>query len=504
MLSWLMAAASRAVVNEAGRAVAETVVFPSLDGVSVWDAQGGGSGSDLKAALNPTMPNRFSARVPSEKAHACARAAEEAFRNELKNIADSVWEKELCGKGAKSEWKRRWDRQIELLPEITWQICPIGEDGYENAYKRCQALLAARRNTRDFPQFLTDDAQEGVPKDALTGKEEAIGDEDFQKKLFSEEKEGPYGAITLVKRFWHKSFLRERLGARIADFYKGVAYESVPDVAKKNLESGNPYVAVLAMGGDKMGEWMSGNRRLGDAQTLEEHHGEFSKRLADFSKVSAKIVEKHCGQLVYAGGDDVLAMLPATRAFDCACDLREKFREAIKNEIADVSCGIAVAHAKYPLQRMVKEAQRAESRAKNVYDRGAFAFSLLKRGGEIIHWGGKWGGAGAALFREYCGQMIDGDETVSGRFPYALAGALAPYALEKGVARGLDVPALLSVEANAVAERQISEKQRREQIRNGCSAYAKEIANQANPMWEDFVKLFLTAAFILRKRGGED
>lgn len=42
--------------------------------------------------------------------------------------------------------------------------------------------LAARRNTRDFASFVTDDFQDGTPKDALTGKEEAIGDEAFWKR----------------------------------------------------------------------------------------------------------------------------------------------------------------------------------------------------------------------------------------------------------------------------------------------------------------------------------
>ncbi len=513
MLSWLMASAAKALIETAGTPVDETIVFPQLSGLGVYKLQTEQiRGTADEILLNPAMPNRFLAIVPADKAETCAKSAEKAFREEFKQIADVVWESLKKEKNAEDEWKTRWDKQVELLPEITWQTLPIEGNNYEAAYKRCQKLLAARRNTRDFAQFVTDDNQEGTPKDALTGKEEIIGDEKFQKDLFPEG--GPYSAISIIKRFWHEEYLGEKyFKGRKEKFYKSVTYESVPDIAKKNKktkdeketdDAKNPYVAVIAMDGDQMGKWMDGERRLaGTESDLELHHKVFSGKLAVFSNECAgKIVRDHDGQLVYAGGDDVLAMLPATKVFGCVCELRERFQEKVgadKNGIlADVSCGIAIAHEKYPLQRMVKEAQAAEKRAKNDYGRGAFAFSLLKHGGEIVHWGAKWDSKAHECFKEFCEWQED--ETVSGRFPYALAGYLAPYALEKDKLSidSSEIKEILKAELATVVERQVPAKESRSKIQKICEEYIEEIAQEQR--WDDFVKLFLTAAFIYRKR----
>lgn len=513
MLSWLMVSAARALADIVDESIDETIVFPRLSELGVckvqtrdYDASNEGLFATL---LNPAMPNRFLAIVPADKAQVCVNAAENAFREELKHIADSVWEFLKKRKNAKDEWKIRWDKQIELFPEITWQTCPIENGNYEKAYKRCQHLLAARRNTRNFAQFVTDENQEGGVKDVLTGKEEVIGDEEFQKNLFPDE--GFYGAISIIKRFWHEEYLGEKyFGGRKKEFYKSVTYESVPDIAKKNKktkdekeESRNPYVAIIAMDGDQMGKWMDGERHLaGTDSDLRLHHKVFSGKLAIFSNECAgEIVRDYSGQLVYAGGDDVVAMLPATKAFDCACELRKKFQEKVGADqngvLADVSCGVAIAYEKYPLQRMVQEAQKAEKRAKNDYDRGAFAFSLLKHGGEIVHWGAKWDSPAQTLFKKYC--EFQENDAVSGRFPYALAGVLAPYKLDEEIkTAGLNVAELLKTELETVLERQVTKKEIRETLRPLCWSYIENL--EKSTRWDDFIKLFLSAAFIYRKR----
>jgi CRISPR-associated protein Cmr2 len=92
--------------------------------------------------------------------------------------------------------------------------------------------------------------------------------------------------------------------------------------------------------------------------------------------------------LIYAGGDDVLALLPAQNAIECAKALRLAFQGkspgvagiesprdgflsvdgvpfAVPGPRADVSVGIAVAHFKHPLQDVVRAAQKAEKNAKS-------------------------------------------------------------------------------------------------------------------------------------------
>jgi CRISPR-associated protein Cmr2 len=200
------------------------------------------------------------------------------------------------------------------------------------------------------------------------------------------------------------------------------------------------YYAVLALDGDHIGKWLSGEKTpaikdvitsaaadyfgqhvsnsdvkawLNSPRPLSPcYHLQFSEALANFGLYCAgRIVEAHHGQLIYSGGDDVLAMLPADEAIACAQGLRLAFQgkstELIKHAEgryahlfhdgvpegfirlkdgdpnrgcrrvaepswpllvpgprATVSVGLAIGHMKEPLQDMIREAQSAEKRAK--------------------------------------------------------------------------------------------------------------------------------------------
>src|SRR5439155_6568176 len=57
------------------------------------------------------------------------------------------------------------------------------------------------------------------------------------------------------------------------------------------------------------------------------YHLQFSEALCNFSVYLAPaIVDFYDGQLIYAGGDDVLAMMPADHAIACALALRLAFQ----------------------------------------------------------------------------------------------------------------------------------------------------------------------------------
>jgi len=124
---------------------------------------------------------------------------------------------------------------------------------------------------------------------------------------------------------------------------------------------GDRYFAVLALDGDKIGKWVSGEKtprfatqladysdaggeqRFGSRVYFERpefarfrnaqrplspsYHLQFSEALSNFALLCARpIVEHFDGRLIYAGGDDVLALLPADTALACARSLRLAFR----------------------------------------------------------------------------------------------------------------------------------------------------------------------------------
>lgn len=327
-------------------------------------------------------------------------------------------------------------------------------------------------------------------KDSLNGKEEAVlrveGSKQELEQYCSDSlkmSKGTFkpgellGASTLIKRLWHETWL---IRAGVLDVSRHDIRKAMPMPNTRSIAAGNPfaqdllddipldetdgadlsdtkekYFAILALDGDEMGKWISGSKspemRHGlspkalayfqdnspeflDAPraVTPSWHLQFSEALGNFSLHAAqRVVESFNGRLIYAGGDDVLAMLPATEALACARALRAAFRgerdlnnlavgkltgsgtkrhsdrstqlfnilyegylqlhpdsgaksgdharllsdpvkfpAIVPGPAADVSVGIAIAHFKAPLQDVVKAAQAAEKRAKRCTEEG--------------------------------------------------------------------------------------------------------------------------------------
>lgn len=155
--------------------------------------------------------------------------------------------------------------------------------------------------------------------------------------------------------------------------------ESVKDKSKIPL----PYYAILIGDGDGMGKALS---NLGDAQ----QHRAFSQALSDFATGVEKKVHGHHGVVVYAGGDDVLALLPLHRALEAAQDVAAFFRETMCEYNVTFSAGIAITHFMEPLSDSLNLARDAEQKAKEVPNKNALAVTVSKRSGTDRTVVGKW------------------------------------------------------------------------------------------------------------------
>lgn len=124
LLSYLTWHAIKVIAEKLGP---DHVLFPSLLGqplVDLWLHQKDvlaqkPSPDQLRLA---TLPNRFFALVPAEKAEELAKQAEEALREEWRRLAKVVWEK-LCD--AVSDFEKAkpiWVRQLAQFPEVYWAI----------------------------------------------------------------------------------------------------------------------------------------------------------------------------------------------------------------------------------------------------------------------------------------------------------------------------------------------------------------------------------------------
>ena len=224
------------------------------------------------------------------------------------------------------------------------------------------------------------------------------------------------------------------------------------------------YYALLLMDGDHMGRILSGDEgATGDGsictisyldslhpqvrQGFESHAGEnstirdygdqrramspnrhlaISAALNDFAlHVVPEIIEgEFLGRVLYAGGDDVMAMLPVAdllpvmgrlrqaysgeseAANDDPLDWKTELRSGklvLRNGIAvlqgrlmcmmggaTASCGAVIAHHQAPLAAVMRELREAEQRAKG-NGRNSFSLSIIKRSGGAVQVTEKWG-----------------------------------------------------------------------------------------------------------------
>ena len=214
------------------------------------------------------------------------------------------------------------------------------------------------------------------------------------------------------------------------------------------------YYGLLLMDGDRMGAILSGEwghtptyrqcfhpdvrtgfderaqhnpalKAYGDTKRAVSpgRHMAISGALNDFAlRVVPHIVQReYLGRLIYAGGDDVLAMLPVADLLPAAARLRDgwsgvsrfapkeevdEFRSALQlekgygllgrrllrlmGEHATASAGLVVAHHQTPLARVLREVREAEQAAKREGDRDAFHIRILKRSGGALRLTLKW------------------------------------------------------------------------------------------------------------------
>ncbi len=140
------------------------------------------------------------------------------------------------------------------------------------------------------------------------------------------------------------------------------------------------YYGLLLADGDRLG------RLLDELASLESHQA-VAAALGDFAQRAAEIVREGAGSLVYAGGDDVLALVPLHTALAVARSLSEAFSNALAEVAAPLgperaptlSVGLALCHHMAPMSESLALARDAERLAKT--QRSSLAILARKRGG---------------------------------------------------------------------------------------------------------------------------
>ncbi|ANJ66663.1 type III-B CRISPR-associated protein Cas10/Cmr2 [Halothiobacillus diazotrophicus] len=199
------------------------------------------------------------------------------------------------------------------------------------------------------------------------------------------------------------------------------------------LDPVSPFYAILLMDGDSLGSHMSD---IGKQRAIADGLRKFTRQAPD-------IVDRWNGFLIYAGGDDVLAVLPLEDAIPCATELRSHYLGCFRDTgiPTTLSGGIEFAHIRMPLGKVLGDAHPLlDELAKDGRGRDALAIRVWKPGGSKIEWAQPWSIAlnpesNKTYLEEIAGQLrLEGEESTqfSGKFIYKIVERLADLAPTEG------------------------------------------------------------------------
>ncbi len=195
-----------------------------------------------------------------------------------------------------------------------------------------------------------------------------------EAKIFDTPKVEDLSPVNLFGYKIHQ--IKSRIGLDINSF------KSTHDLAKENS-----YFVVVTADGDKMGskvkELMGEEGNIDNIRSLSKNLYRFFFEGMDIRTLTN---DTYGGELIYAGGDDILALLPVRRGdktfLDYLDDLSDRFK-AIVGEDVSLSFGVNIVYEKYPMKKAISEAFDLLHEAKAWGERPNIAkIQLVKHSGQ--------------------------------------------------------------------------------------------------------------------------
>ena len=163
---------------------------------------------------------------------------------------------------------------------------------------------------------------------------------------------------------------------------RGELLDKLRALEKDADDRAGSFYAILLMDGDSMG-----------ALIRDAGKEKVTSALTQFATAVPGIIAEHDGITVYAGGDDLLALLPLDRVLDAACAAHSLYAESFGADTpATVSAAIVFAHYRCTFSRVLASAHELlDDVAKDRTGRDAIAIRVLKPGGMTCEWSAPFG-----------------------------------------------------------------------------------------------------------------
>jgi CRISPR-associated protein Cmr2 len=241
------------------------------------------------------------------------------------------------------------------------------------------ALLHLRDRIKDWPEFRElEKGIEGGKKDTWLrhSNDELYYEENINRKVFFKE-----GDFRTEKE-------AETAVNNARSIHKKVTDRMKADGVKEKFCK---YYAMVASDGDEMGKWLSGERLSEEQKSgMEQYHRDLTTALGNYANKNSEI-ESRFGQSVYTGGEDYLGFFNLYHVITQLEEMHGRYSNYINEPVTrwrngepmTLSAGVAIAHYKEPLSRVVKQSHALERKSKND-GRNRFSIGLMKRSGSDI------------------------------------------------------------------------------------------------------------------------
>jgi CRISPR-associated protein Cmr2 len=391
--SWRDRAA--AVSPAAGSGAAITPGFPGVQWVVVGPVAGGyrEQWEQASAILAQRKRIRSFSFPPGDQARICSLTGRWTALPEAPERSWNVRKDEALSLVA--HVKRKFSRDAREGFPSTWSVATAAyrADIIEKAAQDA-GLRAAVADLHGYVEELLEGCtrQDRAKLERSSGSPPGISASDDEDLAWLRSVEGSW----CVPSIWEPAGLRAsyELGESPDPDACQVVRMAARDLARKSARRGlaplTSYLAVVAQDADHMGERLA---EFPDGTDAVGWHHDVSAALAQAAWAQRKAVERQgaFGRVVYAGGDDLLALTPAATALSCVRSANTAFRDVLSAHLPDATASAAVVyfHASWPLQSAVTAVQGLLKGAKKA-GRPGLGLAVLRRGGErsslVVPW----------------------------------------------------------------------------------------------------------------------
>ena len=344
---------------------------------------------------------------PGEKCHLCGEFEVLHSTKHQEGVSAAEYKKNIkqFWKDLKKSWASKYDFNDN---ESLCSVCMIKRIAYKALQKEKDHILCASfKGVEHFPSTTQLAFYNKFKREGITEKEEQykIAQEAHDEKNEKAENRDRYFAILLMDGDHMGKLVN---GETLASTWESVMHPEIVERLKQP-EFDEKYKTAWN------NIFINHPKRL----LTPSIHAAISESLGDFSIYGVdRIIKNNDGRLIYAGGDDVCAVLPVDTALKAAEEIQKYYNSFFriisgqKNETIgnrwnvepgkmsiclgegddiSISAGILICHHKESLSQMIADAHLLlDDKAKAETGRNACAIELRKRSGGSRYFARKW------------------------------------------------------------------------------------------------------------------